>query len=291
MLFPFLSVARSLRAAEIGGLKIKKIALTAGLEKPIKFLQISDVHYVFSDARDDGFTQELARKRFKSFRNADKYFTQAISYAKENGELAVITGDFYDFANPKTLEECKKKLDGTDYVFAVGNHEFSQYVGSRPEEANFRNKIYPEVQKVFKNSLEFSARVYGGVNFVCVDNSNYRFTLRQFEKLKAEIEKGMPTIVAFHIPIYTPALYDKYRKPGGGLVQMAGVPEKVSGAKTNISPDALTVEFAEYLKTCKNVVAVICGHKHAYGEDAFGCTREFVCGCAAKGEVCEFTLV
>ena len=132
------------------------------------------------------------------------HLTEQLAYAKANRLPIFYTGDLIDFVSHKNLEAAQALLKDTDYFMAVGNHEFSLYVGEAFEDEAYKMQSYDFVQKHFKNDLTFANREMHGINFVAVDNSYYRFTLSQLEKLKrarADITAQRPDMIFFIRPL------------------------------------------------------------------------------------------
>ena len=48
----------------------------------------------------------------------------------------------------------------------------------------------------------FSSRVFSGVNFIGIDDSYHQVEDWQTERLKTEAEKGLPIVLAMHVPLF-----------------------------------------------------------------------------------------
>ena len=66
---------------------------------------------------------------------------------------------------------------------------------------------YMQMGYGFGVPMFFNSRVVGGVNIVGIDNSYYRFADWQFWRLRREVAKGLPVVLAFHDPLFEPSLY------------------------------------------------------------------------------------
>jgi hypothetical protein len=90
----------------------------------------------------------------------------------------------------------------------------------------------------------------GGINFIAIDDSTYQVSESQLAFYRAEIARGLPTILLMHIPlpasIYNPG-------PAGSL----GGPRPEG--QTNLPS---TMEFVKAVRENKNLVAVLTGHYH-----------------------------
>lgn len=278
-------------------LTITKIAL--GLKKPFRALHLSDNHLAFADERDDERKNILAENRQKAFDyhgGVMKHLNEQLTYAKENALPILYTGDFIDFVSHKNLEMAQEILKDVDYFMATGNHEFSLYVGEAFEDEAYKMQSYDFVQKHFKNDLTFASRVIGGVNFIAVDNSYYRFTESQLEKFKKEVEKELPIVLMFHSPLHTDELYhlimDDLHFP---CAYLTGTPEHLLKPYDDYryrqqKSDEATEKFIEYVHGCSAVKAILAGHMHENFESRLpsgvmqyitgggykGCAREIV---------------
>ncbi len=265
-----------------------------GLPAPFRALHLSDNHLSLADARDDERKNLLAERRQKEFDSAGKgimvNLEEQLAYAKENRLPILYTGDLIDFVSHKNLETAQFLLKDTDYFMAVGNHEFSLYVGEAFEDEDYKMQSYDFVQKHFKNDLTFESREMGGINFVSVDNSYYRFTLSQLEKLKKEAEKGLPIVLMLHCPLHTDELYrlimDVLHFP---CAYLTGTPEPLLKPYDDYryrqqKPDEATDAFIDYVHSCPSVKAILAGHLHENCESALPSgVMQYITGGGYKG--------
>ncbi len=253
-------------------MKLTTLRLELGLPKPLRFLHIADNHLTFADERDDQRKLTLAKARRRSFEgdtnNCEKYLDEMIAYAKDHCDLLLHTGDMLDFVSYRNFEVAREKLKDVDYFMAVGNHEFSLYVGEAWEDEAYKRQSYDRVQATFRNDMTFASREIGGVNLVAIDNSYYLFNGRQLELLKAEASKGLPMILMMHTPMYSEALYEEMmvvrKKP---CAYVCGCPvERMAGYEDyryrQQLADASTNAFIEYALGEPLVKAVLAGHLH-----------------------------
>jgi predicted phosphodiesterase len=283
-------------------LNIRKITLEIGIEHPLKLFHICDNHLAFTDERDNERKQELSKKRRWSFeRDTNRciqYLDEAINYSKNNCDLLIHTGDLIDFVSWPNIETAAQKLGNIDYFFAVGNHEYSKYVGEAFEDIVYKMSSYHIVQPAFKNNLFFSSRIINGVNLVSVDNSYYNFDENQLEQFKAEIGKGYPIILLMHNPLYTKDLYDELiinRKRDCAFV--VGCPESLMAQYSEYRyrqqyATPITREFIRYLEQQSLVKAIITGHLHFNYETVLPSgIKQFVTGGSYNGYASEITVV
>jgi hypothetical protein len=247
--------------------------LSIGAEKPFKLLHVSDSHLCFANERDDMRKQQLAARRAHEFEGDTPgcclhYFKESCRFANEQGAILTHTGDLFDFVSEAHCEMAPELLSLPNDVFmAVGNHEFSLYVGEAFEDEKYKAISFDRVQAAFPGwDLRFASRVVNGVNLIAIDNVYYDFSQYALDCLKAEAEKGLPMLVFFHTPIYTPEFYEKSisRSTSAYLV---GTPiEKMQNytdyrfRQQICTPQ--TQKFLDYFLKLDLVKAVFAGHLH-----------------------------
>ncbi len=264
------------------------------LASPFKVLHLSDNHLCLADERDDERKNLLAQRRQKEFDSQGKgvmpHLNEQLAYAKENNLPILYTGDLIDFVSNKNLETAETLFKDMDYFIAVGNHEFSLYVGEAFEDEAYKMQSYDFVQKHFKNDLTFANREMHGINFVAVDNSYYRFTFPQLEKLKKEAEKGLPIVLMLHCPLHTDELYhlimDDLHFP---CAYLTGTPEPLLKPYDDYryrqqKPDEATDAFIDYVHSCPSIKAILAGHLHESCESALPSgLMQYITGGGYKG--------
>ena len=117
--------------------------LQIGLEKPVKILQITDVHLTYANENDTPYHQDLMQKRFDVFQKEGnfppftpkEYMEQAIALAKEENALLICTGDVIDIHTQGNLEILKEIIKGEDMMFSPGGHEHQRRCVRTMEEA------------------------------------------------------------------------------------------------------------------------------------------------------------
>jgi len=262
-------------------LTLEKTVIHAGAEKPFRLLHVTDTHICLANRRDDARKQELAANRAKYF-DGDipgsclEYFRQSCAFAREQDALLVHTGDLFDFVSEAHLELAPSLMSAPDdYFMAVGNHEFSLYVGEAFEDETYKAQSFDRVQASMPRwNLRFDSRVVNGVNLIAVDNVYYDFSAYALERLKAEAEKALPMILFFHTPLYTPELYDEaMNKRGASSCGVVGVPAELMQTYSDhrfrqqvCTPQ--TQKFIDYMLSLDLVKAVVAGHMHYSHESA-----------------------
>ena len=249
-------------------MKILYNELNVGAEKPFKILHMSDTHLTYGDERDGERKVKLANGRAPIFPNCEEVLEAAQRLAKENNAVIMHTGDFIDFVSVANLERVEQFLELNDCFVTAGNHEFSLFVGEAWEDAEYRNKSLPTVQRSFKNDIRMSSRVINGVNFVALDDGYYLFENEQLEFLKGEVEKGMPIVLLIHNPLYEEVLYGILSPTPGGIGYLTGVPDEITSLYNDPhrykqqKPDEITLKTCEYIKNQPLIKAVLTGHLH-----------------------------
>ena len=280
-------------------LNVKTITLDIGLCSHVRLVHSSDNHVCLADLRDDERKRKLAKDRLKCFgKTAEELvdlFEQSVKYAADNGAVFLSTGDICDFISYACLDEAKTMLSVADSVFAVGNHEFSKYVGEAKEDDAYKNDSYRFVQSFFRNDLTFDSRTVNGLNIVTVDNSYYNFTMLQLEKLKAEAAKGLPILMAFHNPIFTSELYAyMVSELDNKLSYSVGCPDEYTSRNPfEKVPDSATKAFIEYMSSEPLIKAVLAGHVHRFFESGLHWkheARQIIAGAGFEGYVTDITV-
>lgn len=280
-------------------MKTAHTTITIGLPKPIRLLHCTDTHITRADERDNERKRELAKNRSAYFSEAEEHFERDLKRIRaKEFDLLLHTGDLIDFVSYANLDYVRKHLSDIDWFFAVGNHEFSRYVGEAFEDEAYKQKYFGAVQTVFPNPLRFASRIFGGVNFVAVDNGYYLFSEFALEAFRREVAKGYPIILMMHNPIYTDELYRKMMATDQReCAYLIGVPEELlqsypPGRILQQRPDTATFAFIKEITECRQLKAILAGHFHFHFETALTPTlKQYVTGAGFKGEAREIELI
>lgn len=257
------------------------IKLHLGLEKPVRILQISDVHLSLADDVDGEDMKIHAAKRRKTFfdeggypeRDPVGYFEDAMEYSK-NFDCTVITGDVLDFTSHANCEMAKKLLAGKDYMFSAGNHEFCPKVGI-PDSFERKEKTLSDIQSIFNRDIVFDSRIVGGVNVIAMDNSCFVWTEQQLERLKLEVSRGLPCIILCHVPLTDPHM-------------------RHEPSHRDLKPTDEVIEFTrgvtEYIVDEPSIKAVFSGHYHGNYTEELGEKTGYILGGLFSGTVGEIII-
>ena len=188
-------------------MQIEKITLQIGLLQPLHIAHMTDVHLSLADERDPHLIKHAAQRASVFNDEAGgppdppaEYLKKALAYAGKHCALSVITGDMIDFMSEATLETARDLLEGHDYMFTAGNHEFCPKVGIPDSQAR-KHDVFLNVQKFFRGNMYFESRIVGGVNLITVDNGYYNYSAPQIDALKREIKRGLPILLFSHVPL------------------------------------------------------------------------------------------
>lgn len=252
-------------------LKVLKTTIEIGLEKPVKFLHITDTHLAFED--------NWISNRWKCFEPADNRgrietnFLKALDYAKEHHLFVVHTGDLLDFFSDDNFNFIDEHFNDIDYIYAAGNHDFFQWRVKATEDHAYKWEMIKLAAPHFKPNLYFDSRIINGVNFVTMDDSYYLLTDGQVDALKAEAAKGYPIILCMHVPLYAPKLAIAARPDWDPTVSyVLGAPEELLATYPNYrrlqqTPDEATKRAIAYIKSEPLIKAIIAGHNHINHEE------------------------
>ena len=277
-------------------MELLKNTLRIGLEKPVKLLHVTDTHIALADERDDERKHALA-KRLRN-PNKEKYLAEHIAYAEENCGLLVHTGDLMDFVSHANVDKAREILKNEHIFFIAGNHDYSQYVGEAWEDSAYRMNSYMQMGYGLGVPMFFNARTVGGVNVVGIDNSYYHFADWQIWRLKREVEKGLPVILAFHDPLFEQSLYDyHFEHVPEDCTYLVGCDEEhllrySEFRAVQQRPDAPTLRMIDYIKSEPAIKAILTGHLHFSYESMLTPTLpQFVTGGAYDGIARELTIL
>ena len=248
-----------------------------GLEQPLKLLHVSDTHISLADERDDERKRALAADRARAFEKGDvgcclRYYKESCELANQENAILVHTGDLFDFVSEKHCEMAPELMAmADDSFFAVGNHEFSLYVGEAFEDEKYKAISFDKLQAAFpRYNLTFASRVVNGVNLIAMDNTYYDFSAEILERFKEEEKKGLPMLLFFHTPLFAPDLYEK-AMAAEGCAYLVGTPIELMESYSDYRfrqqvTTPQTHRFLDYFYNCQLVKAVFAGHLHAHHE-------------------------
>ena len=286
-------------------LKIRKYHLHFNLPKPLRILHTSDTHLLEANEFDKPLKHELTNLRINSFEHEqgrdepgslEAYFAETIKYAQENNAIIVHTGDLIDFISDALLKRMTKVFSDVPMLFTPGNHEYITEIW--PDKYHDPQEPYSEedIKRVMPYDPEFHSVIYGGVNFVLVDNAKYQFTARQLQRFNEEADRGLPIIMLCHVQIHTPENYAEYFSPKHPCAYTVGCPEELmsnypEALRLEQKPTKETLDFIEGISKRKELRAVLCGHHHLpFESELFPGVIQRVVGGGYLGYACEYII-
>ena len=274
-----------------------KNTLHIGLERPVRLLHVTDTHLPFSDARDDARTQALSASRKSWAPDAERYLQEQLAYARENCDLLVHTGDLIDFLSKSNVEYAREFVQEEHVFFIAGNHEYTHYLGEAWEDLAYRMTSYIQMGGGLGVPMFFNSRIVGGVNVVGIDNGYYHFADWQLWRLKREVAKGFPVILAFHDPLFEQSLYDYHMSlPGADCTYLVGCDEEhllpySEFRAVQQRPDDATLRMIDYICGEPAIKAILTGHLHFAFESMITPTLpQYVTGAGYRGDARELTI-
>lgn len=251
-------------------LNVIKTTINIGIEKPVKFLHITDTHIALDDS------ERISGRATGCFEGEHEgrtveLFKLALRYAQNNKLPILHTGDLIDFFSKATFRVVEELFPKElDYIYAAGNHDFCHWVGEAKEDYEYKWENIKVIAPYIKSNLYFDSRVIGGVNIVTMDDSYYMISDAQVEMLKAEVAKGYPILLCMHIPFFGP--WCNQRIKNGNVELQVAIPEKYivtypQERQLQVRPDAATLKAVEYIKNEPTIKALITGHNHCNIEE------------------------
>lgn len=279
----------------------RRMLIAVGASESFRALHISDSHLCLVNDSDNERKRTLAGNRSRHFPDSEAGFKAALDYFRDNDELLIHTGDFYDFVSEANINAARDVFRNGDAVFASGNHDFSQYVGEAEENDEYKSQSISKLESAVGCRVSFSSRIVNGVNFISLDNSYYRFTEEQFDYVRQEFSRNLPVVILCHVPLYTPiALERELAGTKGKCGYMAGVPASITSTYETLKDlpenemwknrsvqqraDKTTLKMIGWLKRQPCLKAVLCGHLHYYFAEQFSPTAmQYIVGACYSG--------
>ncbi len=248
--------------------------LDFGADEPFYFIHAGDTHVGFIDDRDAGDARlaETAKARENDWPAALRTLDDLCVKAEELDAMIVHTGDLIDFVSERNLDYARDFTANNDVFACAGNHEYHVYIWDDGADVPRRERVAEKVQSAFANDIRFSARVEHGVKFIAVDNSFHTIEQWQLDRFREEIADGMPVILALHVPVYAPDIFEfqmtklDYPHPAW----LMAVPEEIM-AEYNYEQQWIdeqkandaTKEFYDLIVGTPCIKAILVGHDHA----------------------------
>ena len=266
------------------------ISLDVGAERPFSVFHITDTHLKAVAETDPEEVRRHVAGRFLGYDPEDA-LAASIDYARRRRvEYLLHTGDLIDCATDGNVALLRKYFGAHgNILYAPGNHEYATtYAAPRAgeSEADFRAVNTAKVQVAVPVDLGFSARVVNGVDFVMIDDVYGTIAPRAVELFRREVKKGLPIILALHVPLCTDGLWRICARKGSSGKSPASEPladyvvPDVSGAYRVQRTDPVTAAFVEELRQEPLLKAIFAGHWHVAASDRFSPTAVEYVGAA-----------
>lgn len=249
--------------------------LDVGADEPFYFIHAGDTHIGFIDERDAGDERltETAKARENDWPAALRTLDDLCIKAEELDALIVHTGDLIDFVSERNLDYARDFTANNDVFACAGNHEYHIYIWDDGDDVARRESVEDKVQASFTNDIRFSVRVENGVKFIAIDNSLHNIEQWKLDRFREEIADGMPAILALHVPVYAPDIFEFQMKKldHPHPAWLMAVPEAVmqeyhyeaAWIEEQKANDA-TKEFYDLIVSSPNIKAIVVGHDHAH---------------------------
>lgn len=185
-----------------------------GLEKPFTVMFMADTHFTLEDERGKPYYDYSRRmggeavepENYGKSNGREKSLVSSLKKGQqEKVSLVILGGDILNFPSLASVEYLKKLLDDArlPWVYTAGNHDW-HYEGEAGSSMEQRKRwteshLMPLYQG---NHPLYHAQVIHGINFVTIDNSVFEITPEQLSFFQGEVAKGLPIVLAMHIPIY-----------------------------------------------------------------------------------------
>jgi len=256
---------------------VNYIALPIGATRPFSVFHISDTHLNATSPEDPQHVREFEAKRFVGWDPEDALRT-SIEWAKSRrSDYILHTGDLIDCASEGNLALVRKYFGETaNLLYAPGNHDYATTVASprgSQTEAEFRAVNTARVQKSVPVDMSFNSRIVNGVNIVMLDNVYGTVSPENVERFRTEAARGLPIILAVHVPFYTEGIARAHDRSGGGPYPFAeNIVKSPVGDFLKQRSDRTTADFIDYLKKEPCLKAILSGHFHFAVSDRFSPT-------------------
>ena len=259
------------------------LKLAVGATKPFTALHFSDTHVSMADAADILAAGSRDLRLYEARNNgvfgrggfpfAVQSLAATLAYARRKKIPLLNTGDLFDFRSEANIACIANSFKGADVFSSLGNHEGHglHSPGMNPQNAAAEDALRARYEKVIGNPLIVASRVINGVNFVAFDNCEMSRFIRDkmVDQIKAELEKGLPTVLMCHMPPFSKELHEavmeihcvrkaSYFPKENNLTSYYMMGEDFQKSH---APKAFRRLF-EYLAGRDNLKAILCGHLH-----------------------------
>lgn len=234
-------------------LKIEKSVIEAGIEKPFRFLHVSDPH--------------MDIRNCENFSQNTEYFENAMEFALKNDLMVLCTGDNFIYYSEDNKKYALEKFP-ENAIFIPGNHDFCDDIDDLHEgDINYREAFIEKWKECYNGGIFCDSKIVNGVNFVTILDIYYEITKSQLEFIKKEVEKGYPVILCMHVPFFVAKLADtlmaEWAKCGYQLAPPESYYKNYSEKDYNDqAADEDTLKAVEYITNEQRIKCIVAGHVH-----------------------------
>lgn len=237
------------------------------LAEPLNVWVIGDSHLALHDERDDAHADFYAR--MARCPGDPQAFVKTLEKAKKaNADLVLLVGDIISFPTLANVEFIRKSLDesGVRWAYVAGNHDWHFEGTPGTDEAQRALWISKRLSSLYPKGADplcYSC-VVKGVRFVMIDDSDYLITPSQLAFWQAEVEKGDPTVLVMHIPIWTKGWRESAtlgHPSWGAAIDRYWQIERRQRWPEKATPE--TFAFVESVRRTPNLLGVLTGHIHS----------------------------
>ena len=230
----------------------KVVMHVGGLAGPVRLVVAGDTHFAFHDGRDAAY--EPYFRRMAQWPAPADVLRRTFAHAREiDADLVLLVGDTMSFPTLANVERVEKDLaeGGVPWLYTAGNHDWN-FEGEPGSDRERRAKwVGTRMRGLFQGENPWMySRVVKGVRVVMIDDSLNEIAPEQLAFWRSEIEKGDPTVLCVHIPIWMPGISDDY----------CGWDYPTRTDRTT----ATTQAFRESVVSAQNLVCLFAGHHHKW---------------------------
>lgn len=250
-------------------MEILKTELNIGLETTVRILQVSDSHMSACDERDSAKALEKSAKKTRGFLDLsggikqEDNFLEALKLS-EDCDALVFTGDVIDCPSDANIEFLESTLEGRKYLYTFGNHDYYTY-DSDCGKAEDRDSFLDQFLRFIPGDPTMDSMEVGGLNLVALDDSLAQFSEMQLAFLKAELEKGLPTLLFLHLPFYSDSFADESWKWWESVMSVGApleVLEKYGETDPKMKASETTKAVMKLIEESSCVKAIFASHLH-----------------------------
>lgn len=260
------------------------------LDKPFNVLFLADAHITVEDERGKDFYSFTKRMggaavepdNYGISNGREKALIASLEKAKkEKVELVILGGDILNFPSMASVELLERIMNdsGLKWIYTAGNHDW-HYEGEEGEAFNLRNKWEEQNLKPLYQGANplYSSTVLHQINFVLIDNSTNEITQEQLDFYKEQINRGMPIILAMHIPLYLPGQNIDYGCGHPDWNEENDTYYKIERRKPwpKEGHSQTTLEFRELVLNSPLTIGIYAGHTHEQAVDIYNNTPQYV---------------